>query len=245
VRKRVNLKEASVLSGFLRRRGVSLAATTTVLLFGLMGATASANVIDITMTGTLSSGGAPFPWGFASNTIPASNFYSIDGDPFVANFQFDTADGSISTASGVTTLSGPATIASGDILVAGHHFAVPSCAIDPCATTTTALYSRSANFIEVLFYEDASASAGLVLQAFAPTSWGAGLTDSIPAQSVNSAGVDIILQPPGSYYNLAGFATVDTVSVAAPEPSTWLLVTAGVGMVGGAVRRRRRSVAAA
>jgi hypothetical protein len=222
----------------LRTRPAFLAATTAVLFFGSMSAPALANVVDITMTGTLSSGGAGFPWGFASNTIPATTFYSIDGDPYVAHFEFDTADGAITSAAGVTTLSGPATIASGDVFVAGHHFAVPSCDISPCTTTTTAIYSRSANFIEVLFYEDAAASSGLVLEATTAGAWGAALTDSIPTQPVTSAGIDIILQPPGSYYNLAAFATVDTVSVAAPEPSTWLLLTVGLGMLGGALRRR-------
>ena len=143
-------------------------------LFAVLGSTTvSATEIQITMTGTLSSGGASFPWGLASNTVPASTFYSIDGDSYVANVTFNTSVGTIVTSPGPSyDLSGPATIASGDVVVAGHTFAVPSCVDDPCTTTTTALYGRSADSIVVLFYEDASASAGLVLEADAQTPCG-------------------------------------------------------------------------
>jgi hypothetical protein len=194
------------------------------------------------MTGTLSGENAGFPWGYASNTIPASNFYSIDGDAFTANFTFHTGNGSISSGGGVTTLSGPATIATGDVVVAGHDFLVPPCAFDPCITTTTALYSRSSNGLEVLFYEDSSASAGLVLQAQSLASWGPNLTDPISTQPVTSTGLDIILQPPNSYYNLAAFATVNTVSVTSgvPEPASWAVMLVGLAGLGGALRIARR-----
>jgi hypothetical protein len=229
----------------LRNRGVACALGLT-LAIGVGGATASATPIHITMTGTLSNGGASFPWGMASNTIPASSFYSIDGDSFTARFTFDTALGTISSAAGTTTLSGPASIASGDILVAGHDFVVPACNISPCPSsyTTLAQYSRSANSIKVLFYEDPSASSGLVLQAAALGSWGSNLTDAIPTQPVLNQGIDIILQPPDSYYNLAAFATVDTVSVSVPEPSAWAFMLMGVFGVGAALRSHRRAVAA-
>jgi hypothetical protein len=216
---------------------------------GVLGSTtASATPIYITMTGTLSSGGAGFPWGYASNTVPADAFYSVDGDSFTAHFTFDTTVGTITANPGPAyTLSGPATIASGYIVVAGHTFEVPSCVDSPCTTTTTALYSRSADFIEVLFYEDASASAGIVLQASAETSWGAYLTDPIEDAVVTSPGIDIVLQPPDSYYTLTAFATVNTVSVATPEPSTWAMMLAGfagLGIVGYRASRKAVSIAA-
>jgi hypothetical protein len=202
---------------------------------------ASATPIHVTMTGTLSTGGAGFPWGMASNTIPSSSFYSVDGDSYIARFTFDTALGTVSTAAGTTTLSGPTSIASGDVLVAGHDFVVPSCDQSPCPTPdpTLAELVRTANSIEVLFYEDSSASSGLVLQAVALAPWGAGLTQTIPTQSVVDQGIDIVLQPPGSYYNLIAFATVDTVSVGVPEPATWALMVMGAGLMGAALRARR------
>lgn len=206
----------------------------------MFAASALATTINITLSGTLGSGGAGFPWGYASNTVPASTFYSIDGDSYVAHFTFDTTLGTITAYPGPSyDLSGPATIASGSVTVAGHTFVVPSCVVSPCTTTTTALYRRSANFIEVLFYEDASASAGLVLEAHTTGSWGAYLTNPINNASVISDGIDIVLQPPDSYYNLVAFATVDTVSVSAvPEPGTLTLLGSAVVGMAGILRRK-------
>jgi hypothetical protein len=208
--------------------------------------------VDITMTGTLSNGGNAFPWGYASNSIPAqSPFYSVNGDAYVATFQFNTSVGSITSGPGPEySLKGPATIANGEVTVTdpqygAHTFAVPPCNESPCNTTTTAIYGRSSNEVLVLFYEDADADSGLALIANAITPWGASLTDPINTVSVMSAGIDIVLQPPNSYYDLVAVASVNTLSVAAiPEPSTWALLLAGfIGL--GAIGLRARHAAAA
>jgi hypothetical protein len=145
----------------------------------------SATPVEITFTGTLFNTDAngnpyPFPWGYASNTVPATSFYSVAGDSYVAKFRFDTSVGAITSVGGGYTLSGPSSILlSGDIYVGGHDFQVPLSAFSPSnfnGKTTLAEYVRYDNFIEVLLYEDTSASAGLVLQASTTTPWGANLT---------------------------------------------------------------------
>ena len=163
--------------------------------------------VDITMTGTLSNGGYAFPWGYASNLIPAqSPFYSVNGDPYVARFQFNTSVGTITSGPGHEYgLEGPATIATGEVTVTDpvygvHTFAVPPCNESPCKTTTTADYWRTSNEVGILFYEDLAADSGLVLIASATKPWGAWLADPINTVSVASAGIDIVLDPPDSYY---------------------------------------------
>jgi hypothetical protein len=200
--------------------------------------TASAEIVDITMTGTLSSGGDSFPWGCAVNGSASSScdgygrWENISGDSFVANFQFNTSVGTTTTSAGpVYSLSGPATIVTGTVTVAGLTFSVPTCVDSPCTTTTSALYERSSGSLEVLVYEDGTGSSGLVLHASAITPWGASLTDPIPTTAVTSSGLDIVLQPPNEPYDeLVAFATVNTLTVTAatPLPATWTMMLIGL-----------------
>ena len=145
-------------------------------------------------------------------------------------------------------MSGPSSILSGDVYVAGHDFKVPLCAFSPCnfaGQTTLGAYVRSANFIEVVLYEDTSASAGVVLAATTNTPWGPNLTDPIATAAVIDQGVDIVIQPPGSYYTLYAEATVATVTVSVPEPSTWAMMIlgfAGLGLAGSRKSGRRALV---
>jgi len=185
---------------------------------------ASATAIDITITGTLSDGGAGFPWGM---DYWGGTWHDIDGDSFVANFHFDTALGTGCPYAGGNCLS-EVNGATGSITVGGHTFAVLPYS---GPTFTAAFYARDPNFIEVLFYDDPTASLGAVFEASALTPWGGGLTDQINnAPATTPEAVAILADPGGAYYNFAAFATIDTVSVAAPEPATLGMLGFGLGV---------------
>jgi hypothetical protein len=226
------------LSGPMRTMTLPTLIGGAILAIFLGASNAYADTVDITFTGTLNAGAASFPWGYANDNGAATN---IVGDTFIANFQFNTGQGTFTPSGTGGSLSG-----------AGSATAIGSVTIPAIGQTFVAYdgylasYGRQDNAISVIFYEDASASAGIVLEASLPSgqTWGSALTDPIPSDTpVVSEGEAIVIQPPGQYYDLVAFAVPTTVSVTpVPEPAAFPLLGATLLALAGSmlVARKRR-----
>lgn len=224
------------------RKTIVLAASIVALAIA---APSAATIYTLTYTGTIANvllaGAANASSGFAN------------GDSFVAKYTIDTGNGVRNTYPGYDAISGGpengrALAATVVFTVNGIKQAAFGSAVDSSAQLSSGELDLSVTAVDDYALSAATTYYGIYAST---TSLATTSLDQIPRSALPSHSSGHFINYTYNYdtnryvSKAGGDFNIDTVTVAVPEPATWLMMIAGFGLVGVAVRRKRMVAAKA
>lgn len=209
----------------------------------------SAHALTITQSTTFGSGAALLTWSdfapgpYTAGTVPpfvgGGNFTDGDGDSVAGNISFGNWIDGPGFDYGATAVADLALNGSEDFTL---NFATPVRGIALAISTGTGNLLSEVRQNGAIFNITAGADSGtLMLGPGGYTRW-VTITSATPFSSISFTEAPV----PGFEGDLIYDQYFgDVVSAAVPEPDQWALLIGGFGLAGAALRRKRRTLAAA